>query len=118
VKCIHIGFISPIFFLLMALQCTGNLALTNGYEYDVVVYTVYDNGTDTVERRDNFYQEKTFYVAGKGHIEYSNITAIRIETPEGIMLVEYPSEYPTKLREVYKKNGYSPRKVYSCKLMQ
>jgi len=89
----------------MAFQCSGNLSLTNGYNCDVVVYTVYDNGTDTVERRDDFYQEMAFFVAGKGHIEYSNITAIRIETPEGIMLAEYPSEYLTKLRKVYKKKN-------------
>jgi hypothetical protein len=67
-------FIFPFIFLLMAFQCSGNLAFTNSYEHDVVVYTVYDNDTNTIERCDNFYPETVLFVASNGHIEYSNIT--------------------------------------------
>jgi hypothetical protein len=93
----------PILFLIMSCDSSGNLYLTNGYEYDVMVHSVYDYNNTIIESFDDFYPGSLFAVAAKGHVEYSNIIAMRIETPDGTALAEYTQEYLVLLRNTYKK---------------
>jgi len=60
-------------FLFTAFQCGGNLSLTNGYEYDVIVHTSYIYNNIIIERSDNYYSGMVFFVDAKGHSRFSNI---------------------------------------------
>jgi hypothetical protein len=94
-------YILIVFITLTAFQCTGNLSITNGYEYDIKVHSIYDHKNSIIERIDEFFPGMVFFVAGKGHIEYSNIIAIKIENLEGIKLADYDPEYLNLLRKLY-----------------
>jgi uncharacterized protein YjhX (UPF0386 family) len=98
-------YIFPLVFLLMSCDHYGYLDITNGYEYDVIVHTFYDYNGAIFERTDVFFPEMNFFVNLSGR-EYKYITAIQIETQEGIMLAEYMLEYIARLRQIYgiKKN--------------
>ena len=87
-KCKYILFI----FFLISCDPSGNLFLTNGYEYDVVLHSLYDYNNKIIERSIEFRPSITNDVVGTGHIEYSNIIAIRIETKDGEILANYNLE--------------------------
>ena len=95
-------FVYVLLLISITLSCdpSGNLFLTNGYEHDVIVHAVYNHNNTDIGRRYEFFPGKTFAAAAR-HIEYSNITAIRIETLEGEIIAEYPLEYIEQLRNVY-----------------
>jgi hypothetical protein len=101
-KIIQIYIIS-ILFLLVSCDPSGNLYLTNGYEYNVMVHSVYEYNNSIIESFDDFYPGSLFAVASKGHDEYSNIIAMRIETTEGTVLAEYTPEYLLQIRNACKK---------------
>jgi len=98
-------YILIVFITLSAFQCAGNLSLTNGYDYDIKVHSFYDHKDSIIERIDEFYPGMAYFVASKGHIEYNNIIAIKIENSEGIKLADYDSEYLNLLRKIYNQNG-------------
>jgi len=81
---------------------SGNLFLTNGYEYSVMVRSFYDHNAAIIERFEEFYPGMAFPVAAR-HSEYSYITAIQIETMDGIALASYPPDYLMTLRKAYLK---------------
>ena len=92
-------------FLINACDQAGNLFLINGYEYDVIVYSVYDHNNTIIERTKLFSSEESFAVAAR-NIQYRHIIVIRIETQDGHVLAEYTPEYIESLRKIYikKKN--------------
>jgi hypothetical protein len=93
-----------IFFLFISciFDQSGNLFLISGFEYDVVVHTVYDYNGTAVDRKDEFYPGMSFAVAAR-QTKYSHVTAIWIETPEGEILAEYTPEYLISLRKIFDK---------------
>ena len=100
-KYLYIIFISQCFILFTAFQCGLSLAITNGYEYDVVVNIVYDHSGNIIEQVGKIPLGETYAFARKKLNEYTNITSIRIETTENIVLVEYTQEYIENLLKVY-----------------
>ena len=94
--------ITSIFPIFTAFQCSGNLFLGSGYEYDVIVSTIYNYNNASIELKNLFYPGMVFAVDAKGHNKYSNIVAIKIENQNGIMLANYTSEYLEFLRIIYK----------------
>jgi hypothetical protein len=98
-------YIFPLVFLFLSCDPSGNLFLSNGYEDAVVIHTVYDYNGTILERTDVIYPGRTFAVAARDN-RYKNITTIRIETQEGIVLAEYTPEYLVYLRNVYKKKKH------------
>ena len=76
--------------------------MTNGFDYDVEVCTIYNINNETIERVDIFYPGMTFAVAAMGNIEYNNIISIIIKNTDGLILAEYSLEYLTQLRKTYK----------------
>jgi len=82
---------------------SGNLFLTSGYEYNVMVRSFYDHNGTIIERFGEFYPELVFAVAAR-HSEYSNIISIQVETMNGTVLASYTPEYLTILRKAYPKN--------------
>jgi hypothetical protein len=100
-KSIQLSLIIQLIFLLLSCDPVGNLYLTNGYEYDIVLHSVYEYNGTIIEGTDVFLP-KIAYPVDARHREYSNIIAMRIETPEGIPLAEYTPEYFAQLRKAYK----------------
>jgi len=93
--------LSIVLVLLTACEQYGNVSLTNGYEYDIVVHTFYDYNSTIIERFENFYPKETLFVAARSS-KYNNITAIQIETLNGAVLANYTPEYLMYLRKAYK----------------
>jgi hypothetical protein len=83
----------------------GNLFLTNGYSYDVLVYGVYEYRDEIYKKTIEMPSETGFAPAGMGHIEYNNITGICIKDTNGIVLAEYNPEYILRIRSAFKQNG-------------
>jgi len=104
IKCLYIFIIFQFIFLLISCDRFGNVFLTNGYEFNVIVHTFYNYNETIIERFDEFYPREIFAVAARSR-KYENIIAIQIEFPDGTVLKEYSSEYLTKLRKVYKKKN-------------
>jgi hypothetical protein len=69
----------------------------SGYEYSVMVHSVYEYNDTFIEGFYDFFLGKTIFIRGN-----STIIAMRIETPEGTVLAEYPREYLELLRKAYK----------------
>ena len=92
------------FLLLVFVSCdpSGNLFLTNGFEHDIVVCSIYDYNGLAVERSDIFYPGMTFAVAAR-HIELRHIKSILLKTTDNIVIAEYLPEYLMQLRGAYKK---------------
>jgi uncharacterized protein YjhX (UPF0386 family) len=86
----------------MSCDPSGNVFLSNRYEYAVTVRGHYDYNNTVIENSINLPVGESFAIASMGHDEYSHISAIRIETADGILLAEYPLEYLSKLRKAYK----------------
>jgi hypothetical protein len=101
-KSIQLSLVIQLIFLLLSCDRSGNLALTSGYEYDVMVYQVYEYNNTFIETFNGFSPGISFYPAAMGHIECNYIVAIRIETLEGTVLAEYTPEYLELLRKAYK----------------
>jgi hypothetical protein len=78
-------------FLLITCDSYGNIALTNGYGYDIVVHSFYNYNSTIIERFDNFYPRMTFLVAARSS-KYENITTIQIETLDREVLANYTFE--------------------------
>jgi hypothetical protein len=104
-KPLYIIIVFQFIYLFISCDPGGNLFLTNGYEYNVMVHSFYDFNATVVERFDEFYPGMTFAVAAR-HAKYKNITSIQIETLDGLVLASYTPEYLMLLRKAYikKKN--------------
>jgi len=83
----------------MSCDPVGNLFLTNGYEHDVMVHSIYEYNNSIIDRFSEFFPGKG--IAYRSHM-YDHIIAIRIETMEGTVLAEYTPKYLVCLRERYK----------------
>jgi hypothetical protein len=81
---------------------SGNLFLTNGYEYNVMVRSFYDHNATIIERFNEFYPGSSFAAAAR-HVEYSNVISIQVETMNGTVLASYTPDYLTILRKAYLK---------------
>ena len=102
--------------LFTSCDLSGKLFLINGYEYNVKAHTLYDYNGTIVEQFIEFLPELTYLVAA-GSSKYDNITAIQLETLDGIVLANYTSEYLILLRRVYmkKKKNYREEWVFTEK---
>jgi hypothetical protein len=61
-KRIYILFIFGILILFTAFQCSGNLFLTSGYEYDIMVHLTFSYNDTIVERSEMFYPGETYMI--------------------------------------------------------
>jgi hypothetical protein len=97
--------IFQFFYFLIACDRSGNIFLTSGYEYNIVVRSFYDYNATIVEQLDDFHPGMTFAVAARSN-RYDYITAIQIEDMDKTVLASYTQEYLANLRKSYikKKN--------------
>ena len=89
----------------MSCDYGGNLFITNGYEYDVIVRAFFNYDNSIVERTERFYPGRSDTPAAR-HDEYRHLVAIQIETLNGELLAKYAPDYLFQLRKAYgiKKN--------------
>jgi alpha-L-arabinofuranosidase len=83
-----------------------DLYVTNGYEFDVVVNTVYYYGNVTRERTDNISPGESQAVNMARSKWLNDIISIRIQTSDSILLAEYTPEYIDSLWKIYKKKKF------------
>ena len=90
-----------LFVLLISCDPTGNLFITNGYEYEVRIRGFFDDNNTIIDNVfDKFKPGMVLDVAAR-RAQYRHIIAIRIETLDGIVLAEYTPEYLIQLRKLY-----------------
>jgi len=98
----RIFFVLFLFLLLTSCDTSGNLFLTNGFEHDVVVNSIFDYNGSIIETNEVYFSGMTFAVAAR-HIEFRHITSILLKTTDNIIIAEYTPEYLMQLRGAYGK---------------
>jgi hypothetical protein len=88
-------------FFLISCDPSGSLYLINGYDHKVRIHSIHEYNNSIFDGFSIFEPGEIHGIDGRGHIEFSHIIAIRIETVEGIVLAEYTREYLTSLRKIH-----------------
>ncbi|MDR0910328.1 MAG: hypothetical protein LBM77_11255 [Spirochaetaceae bacterium] len=96
-----------VFSVILLLQFTscdpsGNLFLTNGYPFDVIVYVTYDYQGQILNNHIEFTPGMVFAPGAMGHKEYNHVISFKLEDSIGNLLAEYDINYLIKIRNNYK----------------
>ena len=93
-------FVIQLIFILSSVSCNtdGNVILHNAYSHEVLVHSFYEFRGSTLVLVEIYRPGMYNSTDARGEVQYSNLVALRVLSPEGELLADYSRDHLNMLR--------------------